>query len=87
MNSVLDVGCGIGRMAIPLARYLNTDGKYEGFDIIPENIAWCQRAITPRYPQLYLPTSRLDEQTIQLQTASSILRRRRFLIPMNRSIS
>ena len=49
-ESVLDVGCGVGRMAIPLTNYLNTDGKYEGFDIIRENIAWCQRAITPRFP-------------------------------------
>lgn len=46
---VLDVGCGIGRMAIPLTRHLN-NGTYEGFDIVPEAIDWCSRNITPRYP-------------------------------------
>ncbi len=42
---VLDVGCGIGRMARPLAGYLSSDGAYDGFDINAEGIAWCQ----PRY--------------------------------------
>lgn len=30
---VLDVGCGVGRMAIPLTRYLSAEGSYEGFDV------------------------------------------------------
>ncbi|HEY2638217.1 MAG TPA: class I SAM-dependent methyltransferase, partial [Solirubrobacteraceae bacterium] len=41
---VLDVGCGIGRMARPLARYLVPPGAYAGFDVVPEAIAWCTRA-------------------------------------------
>ncbi len=32
-SRVLDVGCGIGRMAYTLAYYLNEQGSYEGFDI------------------------------------------------------
>jgi SAM-dependent methyltransferase len=40
---VLDVGCGIGRMARPLAGYLSSDGAYEGFDVNPDGIAWCRR--------------------------------------------
>jgi ubiquinone/menaquinone biosynthesis C-methylase UbiE len=47
---VLDVGCGIGRMAIPLTGYLNERGSLEGFDIVSEGVRWCQRRITPRYP-------------------------------------
>jgi SAM-dependent methyltransferase len=49
-DRVLDVGCGCGRMARPLTGYLKT-GSYEGFDIIPELVAWCQENITPRHPQ------------------------------------
>ena len=35
---VLDVGCGIGRMAIPLTKYLDERGRYEGFDIVAHGI-------------------------------------------------
>lgn len=48
-DRVLDVGCGCGRMAIPLTRFL-TSGSYQGFDILPELIEWCQANITPRFP-------------------------------------
>ena len=47
---VLDVGCGIGRIGATLAEYLRPPGRYEGFDIMPQAIEWCQKAITPRHP-------------------------------------
>ncbi|MEH2256941.1 methyltransferase domain-containing protein [Nostoc sp.] len=50
-ENVLDVGCGPGRMALALARYLNAKGRYEGFDIKPDDIAWCQQEIEPRWSQ------------------------------------
>jgi SAM-dependent methyltransferase len=40
---VLDVGCGIGRMARPLAGYLSREGSYDGFDVNREGIGWCRR--------------------------------------------
>ncbi|OQW96007.1 MAG: hypothetical protein BWK79_00425 [Beggiatoa sp. IS2] len=48
-ETVLDVGCGIGRIAAPLTQYLKT-GRYEGFDIVPHGIKWCRHQITPKYP-------------------------------------
>jgi SAM-dependent methyltransferase len=42
-DRVLDVGCGIGRLARPLAGYLSIDGGYAGFDVNPHAIAWCER--------------------------------------------
>lgn len=48
--SFLDVGCGIGRIAVPLTRHIGPDGRYEGFDIVPEAIRWCQKSITSRFP-------------------------------------
>jgi ubiquinone/menaquinone biosynthesis C-methylase UbiE len=49
-STVLDVGCGIGRVAIPLTEYLTESGRYEGLDIVPDGISWCNENITPRYP-------------------------------------
>ncbi|NQS91273.1 MAG: class I SAM-dependent methyltransferase [Chloroflexi bacterium] len=48
-NRVLDVGCGIGRMAIPLTTYLSQDGEYWGFDIVAKGIDWCQSQISPKF--------------------------------------
>jgi SAM-dependent methyltransferase len=48
-ESVLDVGSGGGRVAIPLSEYL-TEGRYEGFDTSAPDVRWCQEHITPRAP-------------------------------------
>jgi SAM-dependent methyltransferase len=45
---VLEVGCGIGRMAVPLTQYLDDSGSYDGFDIVPAGIDWCRERITTR---------------------------------------
>lgn len=45
---VLDVGCGPGRMAIPLAETM-AGISYEGFDVSRPCIEWCQAAITTAY--------------------------------------
>jgi len=45
---VLDIGCGIGRMALPLTQYLDS-GTYDGVDIVPEGIAWCTDNIASHY--------------------------------------
>ncbi len=50
---VLDAGCGIGRMAIPLTKYLDEEASYEGFDIVYKGIEWCQTKITPQYPNFH----------------------------------
>src|SRR3954468_24069020 len=49
-EDILDVGCGIGRVAIPLTQYV-TSGSYNGFDIIKHGIEWCQTKITASYPR------------------------------------
>jgi SAM-dependent methyltransferase len=44
---VVEIGCGIGRMALPLTQYLT--GGYDGIDIVKDGIDWCARTITPVY--------------------------------------
>ena len=48
-ESVLDVGCGTGRMARPLASYL-TSGHYDGIDIVRPSISWCQQTYSKQFP-------------------------------------
>ena len=48
---VLDLGCGAGRVAAHLTRYLDpASGSYEGFDVTPKAIDWAQKQITSRHP-------------------------------------
>lgn len=48
-DRILDLGCGSGRMAIPLSGYLTT-GTYRGIDVSREAIEWCRSNISPRFP-------------------------------------
>ena len=52
-DRILDVGCGIGRMAVPLTDYLSPEGEYWGFDIVQMGIRWCQRRISPKFPNFH----------------------------------
>ncbi|MCG5238837.1 methyltransferase domain-containing protein [Azospirillum doebereinerae] len=78
-HRVLEIGCGIGRMALPLTQYL--DSAYDGIDIVPDGIRWCAETITPAYPSfrfhhldvangLYNPDGRLDGGTTALPFAA-----------------
>jgi SAM-dependent methyltransferase len=65
---VLDVGCGVGRVAIPMKDFLSDRGAYCGFDIVKSGIDWCKENLN--YPNftfthvdvynlLYNPTGRI----------------------------
>lgn len=49
-HRVLDIGSGIGRIAIPLTAYISKDGSYDGFDIVKTGIDWCNKKINSRFP-------------------------------------
>jgi SAM-dependent methyltransferase len=49
-DRVLDIGSGVGRVAIPLTRYLDSGGTYDGFDIVRRGVAWSRCHITQRHP-------------------------------------
>lgn len=56
-DRILDVGCGIGRMAIPLTDYLSKEGEYWGFDIVKKGIRWCQSRISPKFRNFHFQHS------------------------------
>jgi SAM-dependent methyltransferase len=77
-DNVLDVGCGVGRMAVALGGYLDPGAKYRGFDIVPEGIAWCRKAITPRYPQFEFQHADIYHEEYN---RSGVLRASEFVFP------
>jgi ubiquinone/menaquinone biosynthesis C-methylase UbiE len=52
-DKVLEVGCGVGRIAGGLTRYLRNGGAYEGIDIVPAGIKWARENITSKHPNFH----------------------------------
>ncbi len=52
-HTILDAGCGCGRVALHLLDYLNAGGQYYGFDICPEHIEWCSKNISPSFANFH----------------------------------
>ena len=48
--NVLDIGSGVGRLAVPLTRFLEPPGSYDGIDVVKSGVDWCAARITPRFP-------------------------------------
>ena len=76
-HRMLDLGSGVGRMAVPLTQYLSESGRYDGVDVAAPGIAWCAATITPAYPNfrftqvdvvhpLYNPQGALAAETVRL---------------------
>lgn len=59
-EEVLDVGCGPGRLAFALARYLNDDGGYYGFDPRREAVEWSQTELSKHYPRFRFDIQHID---------------------------
>jgi SAM-dependent methyltransferase len=80
-HDVLEVGCGVGRDAIPLTRVLGGDGSYVGVDVSQPSIEWCQAHITGPHSnfsfahldirsEFYNPHGTLSAQEVVLPVAT-----------------
>jgi SAM-dependent methyltransferase len=80
---VLDVGCGVGRMAYALAYYLNAHGRYDGFDVMRPFIEWASKNLGDRLPRfrfhhvdvynnLYNPNGVLRAETFSFPFADAV---------------
>ncbi len=47
-DQVLDIGSGVGRMAVPLTSYLSSAGRYEGIEIVKDGVDWCNKHIASK---------------------------------------
>ncbi len=59
-DRVLELGCGIGRDAIPLGEYL-TSGSYTGVDVIAPSIEWLKTNVAPRNPRFTFHHSNVSD--------------------------
>ncbi len=50
-DRVLEIGCGVGRTAAPLTRFITPPGRYDGLDVSRPSIRWCRWAIGRRFRQ------------------------------------
>jgi len=77
-HRILDVGCGIGRMAIPLTEYLSGGGAYYGIDIVKMGIDWCNKKITHKYPNFQFVHSNIYNK---LYNPKGTLKAREYVFP------
>ena len=52
-SSVLEIGCGPGRLPIGILAELGELKRYEGVDVSAPTIQWCTQYLTPQYPQMH----------------------------------
>lgn len=83
---VLEAGCGTGMDAMLLTGRLSRRGRYTGFDIAADNIAWCTAHITSRFPNFrfvhfdvanstYNPTGTLAPTGVRFPEADGVVDR------------
>jgi ubiquinone/menaquinone biosynthesis C-methylase UbiE len=75
---VLDIGSGMGRMAVPLTGFLSREGGYWGFDIIEKGVNWCQKHITPKFKNFHFQHSDVYNKHYNPQ---GIIKAREFRFP------
>ncbi|MDQ1570840.1 MAG: hypothetical protein QOF79_1514, partial [Actinomycetota bacterium] len=52
-TKILDIGSGMGRLAVPLTDYLSPSGSYDGLDIVESGVAWCNDHIASAHPNFH----------------------------------
>lgn len=67
-SAVLDIGSGIGRMAVPFTTFLSEKGRYEGFDIVKKGVDWCHNNISKRFPNFNFKLIPLKNDLYNLST-------------------
>jgi len=67
-SHILDVGSGIGRMAVPFTKFIDKNGVYNGFDIVKQGVEWCSENITAKFPNFTFTWTPLKNDLYNLDT-------------------
>ena len=79
-STILDIGCGAGRMAFGMSAYLGDNGSYTGFDPLEDQIAFANEAINrPNFSfqhvdlwhRLYRPGGKINPDSFRFPTADA----------------
>lgn len=70
-SHILDIGSGIGRLAVGLTDVLDRSGRYEGFDIVKTGVTWCRKHITSMYPNFRFTHIPLHNGLYNISTSDS----------------
>jgi len=70
-ESVLDIGSGLGRMAIPLTDFLQAPAEYHGFDVVASAVEDCQQRIHSRFPHFHFRHVSLANDLYTLEGGSA----------------
>ncbi len=70
-HDVLDIGSGIGRIAVPLTTYLNASGSYHGFDVVETGVSWCQQNISKRHANFVFQYIELENDLYRSEGANA----------------
>ncbi len=62
-DTVLDLGCGIGRTALAMTTFLEAEGRYSGLDIVKFAIQWCQANIARQHANFAFFHANVRNQT------------------------
>jgi SAM-dependent methyltransferase len=70
-SKILDIGCGVGRLAIGILSKLKEIKLYQGIDIDKKSIIWCEKYINKNYPSfqfnyINIYNSRYNKKGLQL---------------------
>lgn len=49
-STMLDIGSGTGRLAVPLTKLITPPGSYDELEIVERGVRWCSTKITPAHP-------------------------------------
>lgn len=49
-SRVMEIGCGLGRVAFPLRYVIGSDGSYDGFEIARQKVEWLNATFHKAYP-------------------------------------
>jgi SAM-dependent methyltransferase len=75
--NIVDLGCGIGRLAFQLLEFLSDRGRYAGIDVSLDSILWCRRNLSlirpnfafyqvDAYSEVYNPFGRFSTTEMHL---------------------